>query len=301
MDGCRRIRRQIRVGALPGLAVSALFSLPCGSISSLEDAVLISFFQIGSRHRLHVRHERVESPVLEEPTRLLYASDLHLTPRREHLIEQLRDARDECRPDGILLGGNLVDSTSGLAVLDRLIRALGTSAPVLVVPGNEDQWTGVTTVRDVALKAGGYWLVDNPVSIGDRLQICGTPWQRNGPSHLHVLCGHDPEVFPAADAAGFEVVIAGHLHGGHVVLWQGGERLYPGAFFARFNGLRFDSGRSTMFVSRGVADTVSMRFNCPREVLCLDLVPKLAARARRRGREAVVPAPRTRTILRRRR
>lgn len=34
----------------------------------------------------------------------------------------------------------------------------------------------------------------------------------------------------------------------------------------------FDADRATMFVSRGVADPLPMRFNCPREVLLLDLV-----------------------------
>jgi predicted MPP superfamily phosphohydrolase len=55
------------------------------------------------------------------------------------------------------------------------------------------------------------------------------------------------------------------------VWWQRGQRLYPGAWFSRWTGLRFELGATTLLVSRGVADTLPVRFRCPREVLLCEL------------------------------
>jgi predicted MPP superfamily phosphohydrolase len=232
----------------------------------------MSALQIGSRRRLHVRRERIEIPGLARPARLLYASDLHLTARRGHIVNQLRDVAQETRPTAILFGGDLVDRRNGLPVLESVITELRCVAEVLVVPGNHDRLVGVERVRDVVTSAGGTWLPDGPASPTRGLSVCGSPGQLGDSAGTHVLCGHDPAVFPAADRAGFDLVLAGHLHGCQVVLWRRGQRLFPGALFYRFNGLRFDGDRATMFVSRGVADTLPLRFNCPREVLLLDLV-----------------------------
>ena len=67
------------------------------------------------------------------------------------------------------------------------------------------------------------------------------------------------------------LTLAGHLHGGQVVLFERKGRLYPGACFSRWNGLRFEDEGATMWVSRGVADTLPLRWNCPREVLLCEL------------------------------
>jgi hypothetical protein len=45
------------------------------------------------------------------------------------------------------------------------------------------------------------------------------------------------------------------------------RRHYPGAWFYRWNGLRFTRRNSVMLVSRGLRDVVPVRVNCPREVI----------------------------------
>jgi predicted MPP superfamily phosphohydrolase len=78
-------------------------------------------------------------------------------------------------------------------------------------------------------------------------------------------------VTPAARATGFDVVLAGHLHGGQLVLFESGGRLYPYAWIDRWNGLRFDLPGTTLVVSRGVADALPLRVRCPREVVLCEL------------------------------
>ena len=213
----------------------------------------------GSRDDLHVRQENV---ALGCGMRLLYVSDLHLTPWTPHIVEQLHDVVRAHTPDMVLLGGDLVDLIAGLPLLGDFIRVL--RCPVWAVEGNHDVMVGLPAVRRYVEAAGGCWL-DQPVEIGPGVQISSN-WDR-APGAKGILCTHDPSIFPQAAASGYRVVLAGHLHGGQWVLSQREGKLYPAAWFFRWCGERFTCGESTLLVSRGVNDTLPIRWNCPREVI----------------------------------
>ncbi len=225
-------------------------------------------FEFGAFAPLHLRHERARLG-LTRAVRVLYASDLHLghwwTARVPgQLLRACRDAA----PDAVLLGGDLVDHAGALGQLRELVRELARLAPTYAVPGNHDVRAGVLAVRGAVESAGGRWLVSEPV--GEELWVDGVP--RNGPCDApRLLCAHDPAVFPAAAAAGYRLVLAGHLHGGQCVLGTRRGRLYPAAWVHRWHGLRFRAGAAAMFVSRGVADTLPVRWNCPREVIVCEV------------------------------
>jgi predicted MPP superfamily phosphohydrolase len=86
-----------------------------------------------------------------------------------------------------------------------------------------------------------------------------------------LLCAHHPRTFSAAVRAGYQVVLAEHLHGGQCVLAMRRGLLYPAAWLCRWHGLRFSAGPAVMLVSRGAGDTFPFRFNCPREVLLCEI------------------------------
>ncbi len=220
--------------------------------------------EFGSFRPLLIRRESVHLGLVQ-PLLLLYASDLHLGhwwTRR--LPEQLCRAAQDARPDLILLGGDLADNPEAFSRLGACIRALGELAPVHAVPGNHDGRAGLTNVRATVLAAGGHWLPDRPIEHPLRIDGTVDPTSFAFP---RLLCTHYPSVFPAARAAGYRVVLAGHLHGGQCVLATRAGRLYPAAWVHRWHGLRFAEGGSVLFVSRGAGDTFPFRVNCPREVI----------------------------------
>ncbi len=220
--------------------------------------------EFGSLRPLFVRWEAVHLG-LARPLRLLYASDLHLGhwwTRR--VSEQLLRAAQETKPDLILLGGDLADNPKAFFLLGACVRALGEIAPVHAVPGNHDRRVGVTNVRAIIIASGGHWLPDRPLD--QQLRIDGT-LDPTRSDRLRLLCAHYPSDFPAARAAGYRVVLAGHLHGGQCVVATRRGRLYPAAWFHRWHGLSFVEDNSAMFVSRGAGDTLPLRINCPREVI----------------------------------
>ena len=242
-------------------------------------------FEWGNSGPLLVRHERVHLG-LARPLRLLYASDLHLGRRWTRAIPgQLLLAARAAAPELILLGGDLADNRAGLAALKECVHDLAAAASVHAVPGNHDERTGMGDVRAAVEAGGGHWLPDHPiegpVSIDGRIDAQITnlsgrqfddqidPAPRAVP---RLLCTHHPGEFPATAAAGYALVLAGHLHGGQCVLATDRGRLYPAAWIYRWHGLRFEEQGSVLLVSRGAGDTLPLRFNCPREVILCELV-----------------------------
>jgi len=223
--------------------------------------------EIGARRPLLVRRERVAQ--IGTGKRLLFASDLHLRrngPR--HIVDGLLEiAAREC-PDLVLLGGDLVDWPIGLVALETLVRGLSRVAAVGAVAGNHDRWIGVDRVRAAVVAGGGRWLEDAPWFLTPDCAIYGSREQPVQSARSHLLCTHHPD----ASARPFDLTLSGHLHGGQFVFYQRHGRLYPGAFLYRWNGLRFDDqdGR-TLLISRGVQDTLALRWNCPREVLIVEI------------------------------
>jgi predicted MPP superfamily phosphohydrolase len=228
---------------------------------------LLNNIEVGARRPLLVRRESVAN--IGAGKRLLFASDLHLRkdgPR--HIVDGLLEiASREC-PDLVLLGGDLADTTSGLEALQSLVRRLSVVAAVCAVAGNHDRWIGVKGVRDAVVGAGGCWLEDAPWFLTPHCAIYGSREQLVQSASYHLLCSHHP----VASARPFALTLSGHLHGGQFVFYQRQGKLYPGAFLYRWNGLRFDDqdGR-TLLISRGVQDTLPFRWNCPREVLMVDI------------------------------
>lgn len=221
--------------------------------------------ELAARGRLTRRE--VELP-LGGPACLLYVSDLHLTPWHAHVVDQVLEQAHQCQPDLVVLGGDLADLPSGLAQLERLIAHL--PAPVLAVPGNHDRQLGLARVRTALERAGGTWLEQAYSFQGLTLDGVCRPEVEPG----SILCAHEPDVFEAAARAGYALVLAGHLHGSQFVLGERAGLLYPGAWFYRWNGDQFRRGKCTMLVSRGVNDTLPIRWNCPREVLLCRFRPR---------------------------
>jgi len=230
--------------------------------------------EIGLTHALHVREERLSSR--EDSCRLLYVSDIHLrNGRSDLLIRQVVDAAGTCRPQAVLLGGDLLDRASELDKLTGLVRSLDQVAPVLAVAGNHDRSIGLDRVRNAVTAGGGHWIHDRValVTYKGRVIAVAGPDSR-GPEraalvdgHVRILCAHNPRVWKRSRHDGYDLVLAGHLHGCQLVAFEYKDRLFPGALFYPYCFIRRLFGSTRLVVSRGVSDLVPIRWRCPREVV----------------------------------
>jgi predicted MPP superfamily phosphohydrolase len=82
-----------------------------------------------------------------------------------------------------------------------------------------------------------------------------------------VLCAHNPRIWKTSRHAGYDLVLAGHLHGCQLVACEYRNRLLPGAIFYPYCFLSHHCGSTRLVVSRGVSDLVPIRWRCPREVV----------------------------------
>ncbi|GAB3834757.1 metallophosphoesterase [Hymenobacter jeollabukensis] len=228
---------------------------------------------------LLVRREQYRTNAPHEPLRLLYLSDLHFTARSDAAAARISALAAAEAPQLILLGGDYADTPGGRRPLARLVTDLARLAPTLAVAGNHDQWLGLAAIRESITGAGAHWIEgrrhQHRTAGGLLLHIDGNV--RPEPAalsqqagQLRLLCAHRPPDLRRLHPH-YDLILAGHLHGGQLVLWQRGAQLYPGRLFYRWNGLRYARGGCRMLVSRGLGDTLPLRLGCPRELLSVAL------------------------------
>lgn len=209
-------------------------------------------------------------------------TDLHRSETvSRDLVERAVDALLELRPDLVVLGGDYVSfgaRTYVDSVADSLSR-LRAPGGVFATLGNHDDERFVPAALGAA---GIHVLKDDRARItvsGHPLDLVGVKyWTRrldditglvDQAQPARILLAHDPRRIREAATLGFPLVLAGHTHGGQVVLPGIGAiaaRKFPLAWGA---GLR---DRTTMFVSRGVGTVyIPVRYRCPPEVALLTL------------------------------
>jgi uncharacterized protein len=224
---------------------------------------------IGLSGHLHVRDERL-SP-RSDACRLMFISDIHLRRNRSDLLcRQVIEAARSSELDALLLGGDLVDGANELGKLRDLVGALCEIAPVLAVGGNHDRSVGLRRVRDAVVGGGGRWIHTDSARIvhaGRAIAISGPDATSVPEGDVRVLCAHNPRVWKTARGRGYDLVLAGHLHGCQVVAFEYHDRLFPGALFYPYCYLSHQAGSARLVVSRGVSDLVPIRWRCPREVV----------------------------------
>lgn len=227
--------------------------------------------EIGLQKALHIREERLSAR--PDPCRLMYVSDIHLRHKRsENLCRQIIASARQSEPDVILLGGDLVDRATELSLLSDLVSSLCELAPLLAVGGNHDRQVGLRRVRDAVINGGGQWIHDSTHHVTHGSRVISVFGPAGQPATLpegdvRILCAHNPRVWKTARHQGYDLVLAGHLHGCQCVAFEYRNRLFPGAIFYPYCFLTHQCGATRLVVSRGVSDLVPIRWRCPREVV----------------------------------
>jgi predicted MPP superfamily phosphohydrolase len=225
--------------------------------------------EIGLRRALHLREERLSTR--HDACRLLYVSDIHLRKgRSEVLCAQVLDSVTCCKPDVVLLGGDLVDHPSELIKLSELVHKIHDIGRVLAIGGNHDRRLGINRVRAAVMDGGGQWIDGDSARLTHRgrlLVISGPEAAAPVDGDVRVMCAHDPRIWKTSRHAGYDLVLAGHLHGCQVVACEYRARLFPGAFVYPYCFLNDHCGSARLVVSRGVSDLLPVRWKCPREVV----------------------------------
>ncbi|MES2571514.1 MAG: hypothetical protein V4710_15855, partial [Verrucomicrobiota bacterium] len=129
--------------------------------------------------------------------------------------------------------------------------------------------------------AGAIWLPDDPYVLKRHNHAVMAfaaleAWPHPNQALPIVAVLHDPAHYWRVQKQGAALAMAGHLHGGQMVWTRNNAgRLLPAGWIYRLNVLRFKHAQCELVVSRGCADTLPVRWRCPREVVLCELEPGL--------------------------
>ena len=262
-------------------------------------AGLAAFFLAGLDGGLTVRSYTVESGKVTAPVRLAVLTDLHACAYGEDQRELLDEVAAQA-PDLVLLVGDIVDDEPRMPEARALetVAALTEGWPVYYVTGNHEFWSGRPEEIKAEIRAAGAVVLEGqtlPVTAaGQPLLIAGVDDPAAGEEEwraqlsraaagldgavFSVLLSHRPERAEEYAGLGFDLVLAGHAHGGQ---WR-----IPGlingliapnqGLFPKYAGGAYDLGGGTaMIVSRGLAreSTRVPRLYNPPELVVVDVVP----------------------------
>ncbi|MEO6228586.1 MAG: metallophosphoesterase [Ferruginibacter sp.] len=225
--------------------------------------------EIGSNDHFEIRRVQCNAAAGKGFT-VLYLSDLHFKRNSYQLIVKMIDQIDELNPDIILLGGDYIDFKSQLPKLDRLLEVLSKRDNVFAIAGNHDYTFNIDIIRERMERHNIYWLENNSVCVtinNSIIQLDGTkPGKRKASVDLAILCLHQPINIQKFHTE-YDIAFAGHLHGCQFVFWQKDKKLYPGRLFYKWNLLEQTDGNCNYYISKGMGDTLPVRFNCSKEMV----------------------------------
>jgi predicted MPP superfamily phosphohydrolase len=83
---------------------------------------------------------------------------------------------------------------------------------------------------------------------------------------FRILLSHSPDQFGWAQRWDFDLMLAGHTHGGQFRLPWIGPFLTPCWHGVKYSCGTFVEGPTVMHVSRGISSELPFRLNCPPEI-----------------------------------
>jgi len=241
---------------------------------------------------IHATKLAPETPEL----RIVHITDVQMDPRTgPPLVRAFAHKINELNPDLVLFSGDLVTSgTEFIAQAATLLGQIKARHGVFACLGDHDYWAdpqgitrslnehGIVVIDDESrlieigsaqLEVTGVTNIYSRRPSADRLHQLATS---HNPRRVSIFLTHQPSeaLIEWAQRNGYDIFLAGHTHGGQVVLNYFGFRLTPGMLETRFISGFYQVGQMLVSVSNGLGLTFApLRFQAPAEITLLRLKP----------------------------
>ncbi|MCM1494443.1 MAG: metallophosphoesterase [Bacteroides sp.] len=241
----------------------------------------------------------METEKLNRPIRLALITDLHSCKYGKNQSTLLQ-AVDAQKPDIVLLGGDIFDDERSYENAEITLKYLSEQYPCYYVTGNHEYWSrDIATILEI-VDSYGITILEGACDTiqvkGQTLNICGVDdpdvvsYTKNAKGMTEqlmavqaqkaeagysILLTHRPEWVDTYKQYGFDLILAGHAHGGQWRIPGLLNGLYAPnqGIFPAYAGGKYPLEPGTMIVSRGLAreSTLAPRiFNRP-ELVIIDL------------------------------
>lgn len=242
-------------------------------------------------------------PIEFDGFKIAHISDMHSRPQSG--IAELISGEN---PDIIVITGDMLhdDYKTAYPELNRLLSDILDTAPVYAVTGNHDLWRhGHAKILSGFSEQGLIILDDDSVKLsrnGAEIALFGIkdPFSKlpstiksnletsfsklSGYDGYKILLFHRANLFDEIKHRGFDLILAGHMHGGQIRIPKMGGLLAPSSailsgksmIFPKYTAGCYKSDSCTMIVNRGSSNTLPIpRLFNPAEVGIITLVPKI--------------------------
>ena len=215
----------------------------------------------------------------------------------------LVSAIDKGDPDVVLIAGDLFDEDRDTKNAEALLKAIGGKYTCFYVTGNHE-FRGDTALMKTLVRSYGVTVLEGDIREltvnGQSISICGVDdlfgfgsygegseeeldacisecYERIDKDSVTVLLTHRPQQAHLYSKYGFDLVLAGHSHGGQVRIPFIVNGLYTptDGFFPDYAGGAYNISEQTkMIVSRGLCKDEKPRVFNPPELVFIDVIPK---------------------------
>jgi uncharacterized protein len=239
--------------------------------------------------RIHAQHKILRVARLPrelDGLRMAQVTDLHMTGQ---LTREFFDLAIEhvaaWHPELVMITGDLVDDPQCVPWVPETLGRLRGRYGAYAILGNHDQrLADVACLRQTLIQSGiedlGGRCVVRAVR-GVPVMLAGNeePWFQPAPpmdvaatpAAFSILLSHSPDQLPWARRHGFQLMLAGHTHGGQIRLPGLGPIICPSRYGVWYASGVFDRPPTLLHVSRGLSGVHPLRFNCPPELTLLEL------------------------------
>lgn len=220
--------------------------------------------------------------------RIAFISDLHYKSLfKEKGLNNLVRLLIEQKPDVLLMGGDYQEGCQYVPELFAALAGVKTPMGTYGVMGNNDYERCHDEIINEMKRYGMHPLehqLDTLRKNGEEIILAGVrnPFDlvRNGkspslglsPSDFVILLVHTPDYVEDVSIANTDLVLAGHTHGGQVVIF-GYAPIVPSHYGSRFlTGLKYNSAKIPMIVTNGLGTSnKNIRIGAPAEIVIITL------------------------------
>ena len=260
-------------------------------------AFQLFFLVFGLNQSLAVSYFTLESDKIDGRIGLMLVTDLHSCDYGAGQEELLNIIYAE-NPDLILLAGDIFDDELPPDNTIEFLQGIAGKYPSYFVSGNHEFWSGkidelkdILTANNVKVLAGTTEIAEirgNVISISGLDDPVTDCYNNNSPSYLDqlgnlgktvdhdkftLLMSHRPERVEEFLPLGFDLIVAGHAHGGQwrlPFILENGLLAPNQGLFPQYTNGAYSLGETVLIVSRGLAresTAIPRLFNRPELVM----------------------------------
>lgn len=215
-----------------------------------------------------------------ENMKIFHISDIHLKWNSKKL-DFIYNSMMTHQPELVIFTGDYYDIPSGLKLFVDFVRMISANFKCVFICGNHENWfwskerlvkklkaiPNVVNVESVDFnyisKKGFNYLI---TSNFHRINFGATVEKKS------IALIHNPENIVETNVAGIDLILAGHLHGGQFIFRKHSDHsCFPGNMIYRYCVDRVKIGGATLIVSKGIGDTLPFRYNCPKEIVLIEI------------------------------